>query len=114
MICGVLRQRAIDCMTIPSCRLPLNDVIDLTIDERIEAGDAEALFDAVAEARDQLGELQEKVAATLHTDYQTMLRISDVRRRQQATGRQWRGSAWTDKDTGTTDRAGTEAGGASH
>jgi len=114
VICGVLRQRAIDCMAIPSCRLPLNDVIDLTIDERIEAGDAEALFDAVAEARDQLGELQEQVAATLHTDYQTMLRISDVRRRQQATGRQWRGSVWTDKDTGTTDRVGTEAGGAGH
>lgn len=111
MICGVLRQRAVDCMAIPSRRIPLNDVIDLTIDERIEAGDAEALFDAVSEARDQLGQLQEQVADTLHTDYQTMLRISDVRRRQQATGRQWRGATWN-QETGVTDHAGTEAGGA--
>jgi len=111
--CGVLRQRAVDSLAIPSSRLPLNDVIDLTIDERIEAGDAEALFDAVAEAREQLDDLQDQIAATLHTDYQTMLRISDVRRRQQATGRQWRGTTWN-KETGTTDRVGMEAGGAGH
>ena len=113
MTCGALRQRAVDSLAIPSSRLPLNDVIDLTIDERIEAGDAEALFDAVAEAREQLDDLQEQIAATLHTDYQTMLRISDVRRRQQATGRQWRGTTWH-KETGTTDRVGMEAGGAGH
>ena len=114
MIAGTLRQRANDAREFTVGRMPLNDVIDLSIDERIEIGDAEALFDAVAEARDQLGELQERIADTLHTDYQTMLRISDVRRRQDATGRQWRGSSWANQETGTTDRVGTEAGGAGH
>lgn len=112
MIASTLRQRAVDAREFTVGRMPLNDVIDLSIDERIEIGDAEALFDAVGEARDQLGELQEQIAETLHTDMQTMVRISDVRRRQDATGRQWRGSSWTTQETGTTDRAGKEAGGA--
>jgi hypothetical protein len=112
VIAGTLRQRANDAREFTVGRMPLNDVIDLSIDERIEIGDAEALFDAVAEARDQLGELQEQIAETLHTDIQTMVRISDVRRRQDATGRQWRGSSWTNQETATTDRCGKEAGGA--
>lgn len=112
VIAGTLRQRANDAREFTVGRMPLNDVIDLSIDERIKIGDAEALFDAVAEARDQLGELQEQIAETLHTDMQTMVRISDVRRRQDATGRQWRGSSWTNQETGTTDRVGKEAGGA--
>lgn len=113
MIAGTLRQRAVDSMAMQSHRMAFNDVIDLTIDQRIEAGDAEAVFDAVAEAMEQLNNLQNEFAITLHVDVATMTRISEVRRRQQATGRQWRGTTWN-KETGTTDRVGMEAGGAGH
>ena len=112
MIAGTLRQRANDAREFTVGRMPLNDVIDLSIDERIEIGDAEALFDAVAEAMEQLDNLQNEFSLTLHVDVATLTRISEVRRRQDATGRQWRGSAWTNQETGTTDRAGKEAGGA--
>lgn len=112
MIAGTLRQRANDAVQFIRGRLPLNDVIDLSIDDRIELGDAEALFDAVSEARDQLGELQERIADTLHTDMVTMLRISDVRRRQDATGRQWRGQSFPKQEPAATDRSGKEPGGA--
>jgi len=95
-----------------SHRMAFNDVIDMTIDQRIEAGDAEAVFDAVAEAMEQLDNLQNEFALTLHVDVATLTRISEVRRRQEATGRQWRGSSWANQETGTTDRVGTEPGGA--
>lgn len=112
MIAGTLRQRAVDSMAMQSRRMAFNDVIDLSIDERIEIGDAEALFDAVAEAMEQLDNLQNEFSLTLHVDVATLTRISEVRRRQDATGRQWRGSSWTNQETGATDRAGKEAGGA--
>ena len=92
--------------------MAFNDVIDLSIDERIDLGDAEAMFDAVAEAIEQLGKLQDEFAVTLHVDVATLTRISEVRRRQNATGRQWRGSSWTNQEPATTDRCGKEPGGA--
>jgi hypothetical protein len=112
VIAGTLRQRAVDSMAMQSRRMAFNDVIDLSIDDRIELGDAEALFDAVSEAREQLDELQEQIAETLHTDMLTMVRISDVRRRQDATGRQWRGQSFPKQEPDATDRGGKEPGGA--
>lgn len=112
VIAGTLRQRAVDSMAVQSHRMAFNDVIDLTIDQRIEAGDAEAVFDSVAEAMERLDNLQNEFALTLHVDVATLTRISEVRRRQNATGRQWRGSSWTNQEPATTDRCGKEPGGA--
>lgn len=92
--------------------MSFNEVIDLSIDERIRRGDAEALFDAVAEAMEKLGGLQDEFAVTLHVDVTTLTRISEVRRRQQQTGRQWRGASFPKQEPSATDRSGKEPGGA--
>jgi hypothetical protein len=111
---GTLRARARDAMDCCHGRLPLNETIDLSIDERIEQGDAEALFDAVVEAMETLADLQDRIAESYMCDADTMRRLAAVRLRKELTGRDWRGAAWPEQETAATDRGGREAGGAGH
>lgn len=91
-------------------RLALNETIDLTIDQRIHAGDLEAIHDMVREAIADLEALADRAAALLCDDPETLKRLSEVRRRQAATGRQWHGADISGPitDAGSTDRAGKE------
>jgi len=99
-------------------RLPLNETIDLTIDERIAAGDLEAMYDAAREAIADLETLSDKIAELLCGEPEALRRLSEVRMRQNRTGKPWHGGAITaatsNQDAGVTDHAGTEPGGAGH
>lgn len=87
-------------------RLPLNESIDLSIDERIYAGDMEAIHDMAREAIADLEALADLAASLLCDEPETLKRLSEVRARQAATGRQWHRIENT--DAGSTDRAGKE------
>lgn len=87
-------------------RLPLNESIDLSIDERIYAGDLEAIHDMAREAIADLEALADLAASLLCDEPETLKRLSEVRARQAATGRQWHRIENT--DAGSTDRAGKE------
>jgi hypothetical protein len=95
-----------------SRRLPLNETIDLTIDERIAAGDLEAMYDAAREAISDLETLADKIAELLCGEPEALRRLSEVRLRQNRTGKPWHGGAITaatsNQDAGVTDHAGTE------
>jgi hypothetical protein len=95
-----------------SRRLPLNETIDLTIDERIAAGDLEAMYDAAREAISDLETLADKIAELLCGEPEALRRLSEVRARQDRTGKPWHGGAITsatnNQDAGVTDHAGTE------
>jgi hypothetical protein len=95
-----------------SRRLPLNETIDLTIDERIAAGDLEAMYDAAREAISDLETLSDKIAELLCGEPEALRRLSEVRARQNRTGKPWHGGAITaatsNQDAGVKDHAGTE------
>lgn len=87
-------------------RMPLNESIDLSIDERIDAGDLEAIHDFAREAITDLETIADRAAELLCDDPETLKRLSEVRARQAATGRQWHRIENT--DAGSTDLAGKE------
>jgi len=106
----VLIVRSVAASFVCKHRLPLNESIDLSIDERIYAGDLEAIHDMAREAIADLEALADRAAALLCDEPETLRRISEVRRRQSATGRQWHGTEISGPitDAGPTDRAGKE------
>ena len=101
-----------------SRRLPLNETIDLTIDERIAAGDLEVIHDMTREAISDLETLADRIADLLCAEPEALRRLSEVRLRQSRTGKAWHGGAITSaakqQDASVTDHAGKEPSGAGH
>jgi hypothetical protein len=95
-------------------RLPLNETIDLSIDQRIYAGDLEAIHDMTREAISDLETLADRIAGLLCDEPDALRRLSEVRLRQSRTGKNWHGGAIANKDASVTDRAGTEPRGPGH
>ena len=95
-------------------RLPLNETIDLSIDERIRAGDLEAIHDMTREAISDLETLADRIAGLLCDEPEALRRLSEVRLRQSRTGKNWHGGAIANKDASVTDHAGTEPRGPGH
>lgn len=91
-----------------SRRLPLNETIDLNIDERIAVGDLEVIHDMTREAISDLETLADRIADLLCAEPEALRRLSEVRLRQCRTGKSWHGGAMTNKDAGVTDHAGKE------
>ena len=104
--------RAVTMVFSGSRRLPLNETIDLTIDERIAAGDLEVIHDMTREAISDLETLADRIAELLCGEPEALRRLSEVRLRQSRTGKAWHGGAITSaakqQDAGVTDHAGTE------
>lgn len=97
-------------------RLPLNETIDLDIDERLQLGDLEAVHDMAREAIADLETLADRVAGLLCDEPEALRRLAEVRVRQDRTGRPWYGEAISGsfKDAAATDRGGKEPRGAGH
>jgi hypothetical protein len=93
-------------------RLPLNDTIDMDIEQRLLAGDLEAIYDSTREAISDLETLADRIAELLCGEPEALRRLSEVRMRQNRTGKPWHGgamaSAAKQQDAGVTDHAGTE------
>lgn len=93
-------------------RLPLNDTIDMDIEQRLLAGDLEAIYDSTREAIYDLETLADRIAELLCGEPEALRRLSEVRMRQNRTGKPWHGGAMTSaakqQDAGVTDHAGTE------
>ena len=104
--------RAVAMVFSGSRRLPLNETIDLSIDERIAAGDLEAIYDSTREAISDLETLADRIADLLCGEPEALRRLSEVRMRQDRTGKPWHGGAIAQaakqQDAGVTDHAGTE------
>jgi hypothetical protein len=97
-------------------RMPLNETIDLEIDERLQLGDLEAVHDMTREAIADLETLADRVAGLLCDEPEALRRLAEVRVRQDRTGRPWYGEAISGsfKDAAATDRGGKEPRGAGH
>lgn len=92
-------------------RLAINDAEGMSIDARIAAGDRIAVVDAAVAAGTMLLDLAAEMSELLTDDREALIRLAEVRMRQDRTGRQWHGTSISgdfDQDTGTTDRAGKE------
>ena len=93
-------------------RLPLNDTIDMDIEQRLLAGDLEAIYDSTREAISDLETLADRIAELLCGEPEALRRLSEVRMRQDRTGKPWHGGAITaatsNQDAGVTDHARTE------
>jgi len=93
-------------------RLPLNETIDMDIEQRLIAGDLEVIYDSTREAIADLETLSDKIAELLCGEPEALRRLSEVRARQDRTGKPWHGGAITsatnNQDAGVTDHAGTE------
>ena len=104
--------RAVAMVFSGSRRLPLNETIDLSIDERIAAGDLEAIYDSTREAIADLETVSDRIADLLCGEPEALRRLSEVRMRQDRTGKPWHGGAITSaakqQDAGVTDHVGTE------
>lgn len=104
--------RAVTTALAGNRRLPLNETIDLTIEQRIAAGDLEAIYDSTREAISDLESLADRIADLLCGEPEALRRLSEVRMRQDRTGKPWHGGAITSaakqQDAGVTDHAGTE------
>lgn len=103
--------RSVQAAFVCKRRMPLNESIDLSIDDRILAGDLEAIHDFAREAIADLERIADEAAALLCDEPDVVRRLAAVRLRQSATGRQWHGASISgafDQETGTTDRAGKE------
>lgn len=88
-------------------RLPLNETIDLSVTQRIFSGDLEAIHDLIRESIDALEPLADLAGALLCDEPAALKRLSEVRRRQEQTGRQWCRPP-ENQETDATDRAGQE------
>jgi len=97
-------------------RMPLNETIDLDIDERLQLGDLEAVHDMTREAIADLETLADRVAGLLCDEPEALRRLAEVRVRQDRTGRPWYGEAISGsfKEAAATDRGGKEPGGSGH
>ena len=104
--------RAVTTALAGSRRLPLNETIDLTIEQRIAAGDLEAIYDSTREAISELETLADRIADLLCGEPEALRRLSEVRSRQNRTGKPWHGGAMTSaakqQDAGVTDQPGME------
>lgn len=91
-------------------RLPLNESIDLSVDERIVAGDLEAIHDMARDAIAELETIADRAAGLLCDEPDALKRLAEVRRRRDDTGKAWHGQVVSGqlKDADSTDRAGTE------
>ena len=93
-------------------RLPLNDTIDMDIEQRLLAGDLEAIYDSTREAISDLETLADRIAELLCGEPEALRRLSEVRMRQNRTGKPWHGGAMTSaakqQDAGVTDQPGME------
>ena len=58
----------------------------MTLDERIAAGDREAIHDAIAEAREELDDVRRGLAELLTDDRETLDRLAEVRRARMTQG----------------------------
>ena len=96
-------------------RRPLNDTIDMDIEQRLLAGDLEAIYDSTREAISDLETLADRIAELLCGEPEALRRLSEVRMRQNRTGKPWHGGAITaaakHQDAGVTDHAGKESRG---
>ena len=110
----LLIVRATTAQFVCQRRLPLNETIDLSIDDRIHAGDLEAIHDMVREAIADLEELAERAAGLLCDEPDALRRLAEIRLRQSRTGKNWHGGAISNKDAGVMDHAGTEPRGPGH
>ena len=106
--------RAITATVACKRRMPLNETVDLDIDQRLHMGDLEAVHDMVVEAVAELGDLADRVAGLLCDEPDAMRRLAEVRIRQDRTGKSWYGEAISGsfKDAAATDRGGKEPRGA--
>jgi len=110
----MLMIRSVQAQFVCKARMPLNESIDLSIDERILAGDLEVIHDFARQAIDELEQIADRAAALLCDEPEAMKRLAAVRLRQSRTGRQWHGPATSsvfDQETGAKDRAGQEVRG---
>jgi hypothetical protein len=93
-------------------RLPLNETIDMDIEQRLIAGDLEVIYDSTREAIADLETIADRMADLLCGEPEALRRLSEVRLRQNRTGKPWHGGAITaatsNQDAGVTDHAGTE------
>ena len=69
-----------------STRLTVDQADELTIDQRIAAGDREAIYDAIVEAREQLNELRERIGTLLVESTDTLDRLNALRSAKQRYG----------------------------
>lgn len=67
-------------------RLTVDQADEMTIGERIDAGDREAIYDAIVEAREQLNDLREKIGSLLVESADTLDRLNALRSAKQRYG----------------------------
>lgn len=60
-------------------RLTIDQADDLTLEARIAAGDREAIYDAIVEAREQLDQLREQIGNLLVESTETLDRMHELR-----------------------------------
>jgi hypothetical protein len=99
-------------MIVCTRRLPLNETIDMDIEQRLMAGDLEVIYDSTREAIADLETIADRMADLLCGEPEALRRLSEVRMRQNRTGKPWHGGAITaalnNQDAGVKDHAGTE------
>ena len=85
-------MRSTDC----TVRLTQDEVEGLTLAERIERGDAEAIYDAIVNAVKALDLLRESIADNLTGDPETLARLAEVhaKRKQDTASRDARRTEW--------------------
>lgn len=92
-----------------SVRLPVDEADELTIDERIAAGDREAIYDAIVEAREALDLVRADIGTLLVDDASTLERLREVTTKRQRHGDpQERRPRRPKQDAAATDRSGKE------
>ena len=67
-------------------RLTVDEADDMGIDERIAAGDREAIYDAIVEARDVLDDLRERIGNLLVDSAETLDRLNALRSAKERLG----------------------------
>jgi len=61
-------------------RLTIDQADDLTLEARIAAGDREAIYDSIVEAREQLDQLREQIGNLLVESTETLDRMHELRK----------------------------------
>lgn len=90
-------------------RLGVAEVEDLSIDRRIDAGDREAIYDAVVEAREQLDDLREQIGQLLVENADTLDRLAQLQAAKRKYGSEVSALVrFEKKDARRTDPAGKE------
>jgi hypothetical protein len=88
--------------------MPLHESDDMTIDQRIAAGDREAIYDAIVEAREALDIVRDDIGTLLADDPTTLERLRELSAKRVRHGEPQERRPRRKKDAAATDRSGKE------